>query len=70
MVVNDLDVEGIALLPAKANAPLIVDADRVLALAVALQRLEPVAGQAGKVFKRGGSVEDLELPLGPITEGV
>ena len=42
MVVHDLDVLG-AIVPAKANAPLGVDANAVLTLAVALQGLEPVA---------------------------
>ena len=42
MVVHDLDVLN-AIDPAKANAPLVVDANAVLTLAVTFQGLEPVA---------------------------
>jgi len=31
VVVDDLDVEGVGLLPAEAQSPLVVDSDRVLA---------------------------------------
>jgi hypothetical protein len=32
VIVNDLDVEGIAAVPAKADSPLIIDANAVLSL--------------------------------------
>jgi hypothetical protein len=40
MVVNDLDFMGVRILPAKADAPLIVHANTVLATAIAFQLLE------------------------------
>jgi hypothetical protein len=40
-----------ALSPDKANSPLIVDADRVLALAFAAQGFQPIAGRYLKVLK-------------------
>ena len=45
VVVDDLDVEGIGGAPDEADAPLIVDADAVLACAIALERLKPIAGR-------------------------
>ena len=43
--VDDLDVEGIGGAPDEADAPLIADADAVLAGTIALERLEPIAGR-------------------------
>jgi len=43
VIVDDLDVGRVAVLPAKAHAPLIVDPDRVLSGAISLQRLESKA---------------------------
>jgi hypothetical protein len=36
MVVNDLDIECIVVLPFKADAPLLVDPDAVLTLAIVI----------------------------------
>jgi hypothetical protein len=43
VVVGHLDFIGIAILKAKANSPLIVDVDGVLALPIAAQGMQPVA---------------------------
>jgi hypothetical protein len=45
MVVYDLNVVRIALAPAKANSPLIVDPDAVLAFPIAPQGFQPVPWQ-------------------------
>src|SRR5579863_4938620 len=45
VMVNDLDVLGSRRCPAKADAPLIVDANAVLALPVAFQCFKPIAGR-------------------------
>jgi len=45
MVVDDLDIFGIAVAPHEADAPLSVDANRVLADAISFQRLELIAGR-------------------------
>src|SRR3569833_3323100 len=42
LIVHDLDRLG-AVVPSETDAPLVVDPDAVLARAVALQRLQPVA---------------------------
>ena len=56
MVVNNLHVAwaGPFCGPFKANPPLVIDADAVLALSASFQRLKAVAGQYGKVFKHDG----------------
>jgi hypothetical protein len=50
--------------PLKADTPLIVHADAVLALAIALQRFEPVAGQCRQVLKDVGGFDPIELEPG------
>jgi hypothetical protein len=56
MIVNNLHVAwaGPFFGPFKANPPLVIDADAVLALSVPFQRFKTVARQYGKVFKHDG----------------
>lgn len=42
MVINDLDITGMAAAPDKAHAPLVIDPDRVLSPSIALQSLQPI----------------------------
>jgi len=53
VIVSDLDVDraGRAFRPLKANPPLVIDADAVLALPIALQSFQPIARQSGEVFE-------------------
>ena len=44
MVIDKLDVMGAVCLPHEADAPLVVHSDAVLALSVALERLQTVTG--------------------------
>ena len=62
MVVNDLNLVRRTVRPAKANPPLIVDADTVLAGAIALELLEPIAGRHAEVIERLGGVQSNQLP--------
>ena len=62
MVVNDLDVMRVAILPAKADPPLIVDPDTVLSSAIALELLEPVARRNTKVVQGFSCVHNHQLP--------
>jgi len=43
MIVRYLDVVGVAVAPAEADSPLIVDPDAVLTGAIATQLLQPIA---------------------------
>jgi len=46
VIVDNLDIVGIAVVPAKTEPPLVVDANAVLALSVGSQWLQPVPGRA------------------------
>jgi hypothetical protein len=61
MVVSDLHVEGISLTPPKADSPLLVDTDAVLASPVALQCFEPIAGRNTQIEEGASTVEVQEL---------
>src|SRR5438105_1789793 len=72
VVVNDLYVgrPRRAIMPFKADPPLIVDADTVLALAVPAQCLEPVPGQSGEIAERGSRLHAIKLEArGPLKTG-
>lgn len=64
MVIHDFNIIGIAVFPSKTNTPLPIDADAVLAGAVAVQRLKPVAGQGHKVLDGFCIVQNFQTPLG------
>src|SRR5258708_9322421 len=57
MIVGQLDPIGVAVSPHKADAPLIVDADAVLAGPVAPQCLQVVSGRHPQVRNGGCGVE-------------
>src|SRR5260370_33718444 len=61
VVIDDLDLVSVPIAPGKANAPLVVDADAVLALAVALQALQSVSGQRRKRSQVRRRVEHIQL---------
>jgi len=62
MVVNNLDFAGIPSTPAKYNSPLIIDSNRVKALSISLQGLEPVAWWGPKVPQLRRLVQILQFP--------
>ena len=57
MVIRDLDVVSIACFPAKADAPLIVDPDAPLALAITAEFLESIPRRDAEIFERDGGIE-------------
>ncbi len=61
MVVRDLDVERVAVFPAKTHPVLIVDADAVLSQSISFQCLETVCWWRREIAKFGGAV-DLDQP--------
>jgi hypothetical protein len=62
VVVDDFDVVRISAGPAETEAPLVVDADAVLARPVAHQLLETVGRWNTEVEKTSRSVEHEEFP--------
>jgi hypothetical protein len=64
VVIDDFDIEGIAVLETKAHTPLIVDADTPLAGAIASQRLESVGRRISQGFDRRGRIQLIQAPHG------
>ena len=73
MVVDDFHVVGVAIPPHEADAILIIDPDAVLALALAVQRFQPVSGRhtqkLTKVFAISSLHQTLIAALAPISHG-
>src|SRR4051812_29483815 len=63
VIIDNLDVRRARrpIWPFKTDAPLIVDADAVLPLPIALQRFEPVARQRRQIMKDVRRFETIEL---------
>ena len=61
MVVDDFHVVGFVLPPHEADAVLIVDPDAVTALALPVQRLQPVSGRHPQIIQRHGGMQQEEL---------
>jgi hypothetical protein len=61
VVVHNFNLVRTVLTPDKAHAPLVVDADAVLPLAVALQGFELVAGRNPQAGQLGGRMQLQQL---------
>ena len=63
MVIDNLDIRraGGAFRPCKANPPLVVDANAVLALSISSQHCKTVARQHGKISERDGGFQTVQL---------
>ena len=61
MVVHDLNVVCLVVDPAKHDSPLLVHANAVEALPVALERLEVVARRRTQIQKSLGCVQNVQL---------
>jgi hypothetical protein len=66
VVIDNFDVDraGRAFGPLKADPPLVIDPDAVLALSIALQSFQPVAGQGGEIFQAHCRVQSFQPRLG------
>jgi hypothetical protein len=51
MVVDDLDIVGVAITPAEADAPLVVNSDAVLPFALPGELLQPITGWCPQVLE-------------------
>jgi hypothetical protein len=63
VVINDLDIVGVAFQPAKADAPLIIDPNTVLADSVSRELLKPVAGRHAQILQRADGIEHDQFAL-------
>lgn len=61
VIVDDRDVVRVAVLPPKADAPLIVDANTVLPRAITFQLLQAIAGRDAEVLELLCGVYEAEL---------
>ena len=63
MIIDDFDIESIAIAPDEAHPPLVVDANAVLAAAIAAQRLQPVAGWRPEIVEAARVVHLDQFPF-------
>lgn len=68
MVVDDLHPVGAVLSPDEAEAPLVVDADTVLALAVGAESFESVGGRNTEVVEFKGGVQHAKFSPGDLLD--
>ena len=64
MIINDLDVKGVAGAPYEADPPLFIDANAVLARPFSFEGLKPVARRCSKILKRVCGIEKNQLSKG------
>jgi len=64
MVIDNFDVLDTVLMPFKADPPLPVDADGVLAIAVPAQRFQAVSRRDAKIRQRFGKMQHDQLARG------
>ena len=70
MIVHDRDIVRVAVLPTKADTPLIVDPNAVLASAIALAFFEAIAGRNAEIVELFRGVYGHELAQhGPLEVG-
>lgn len=61
MIVNNQDLVRIAILPTKADPPLLIDANTVLSGPIAFKSLEAIARRRSEIAKGLGGIHDDEL---------
>jgi hypothetical protein len=61
MIIHDLNLEGITIVPAEADAPLIIDANAPLTSAIADEPFEAVGRRNPQVFNGRGPVQHPQL---------
>jgi hypothetical protein len=64
VVIDDFDIFGVSIVPAKADSELTIDADAPLTATVALESFQPVAGRAAQGLNGHGGIQQSELTLG------
>lgn len=64
MIVGDLHIVGVTISPAKANPPLIVDPDAVLALSISGELFEAVSRRHSEIAQQVSCVKQEELLQG------
>jgi hypothetical protein len=68
VVVGDLDIIGIAFGETKADAPRVVDGNRMLPCPLSLEGMEPDAGRDLEIVQLSRQVDVLQLPYRPLDD--
>jgi hypothetical protein len=66
MIINDLDIERVSVLPLEADAPLLIDPDAVLTLAIAFQRFQLIRRRNHEIAQISGAVQILQFLTRPL----
>ena len=64
MVINYLNVGGLARLPAKTYSPLLIDPDAVLPNSIPGKLFQPVSWRFAKIVKRISAIKEIKFTLG------
>jgi hypothetical protein len=70
VIVRDLDVVGVAVLPAEADPPLAIDADAELPRTIAGESFEPIARKATQILEAARPAKDLQSLLGLVSKAM
>jgi hypothetical protein len=65
VVVDNLDIERVAVAPHKANPVLIVNPDTVLPRTLSAKRLQPVPGRHPEILQRHSSIQNCHFHKSP-----
>jgi hypothetical protein len=68
MIITNLDVKCVTIFKAKADAPLIVDPDRILSVTITLQPLEAIARRHPQIIKPMRGMQRHQLAPGAIRD--
>ncbi len=60
MIIGNFNLLGVTLPPGKANAPLIVDTDTPLTLAIPFQRFQMIGGREAKILQGDCGIQGVE----------
>jgi len=70
MAINNFNIVDIAAFPFETDSPLIIYANAVLPLPVALQSFQLIAGRLSEILKSPGAVQIKQLPTRLPFEGL
>jgi hypothetical protein len=64
VIIHDFYIVGVAIVPDKANTPLIVDTYAVLPCSIAFQCFQMITRRRPQITKFGGNIQLAQLSLG------
>ena len=62
VIIDDFDRTGVAIFPAKADPPLIVDSDAVLASSISGQLLQVIGRRDPEITEPASGIQDQQFP--------